>query len=66
MHVNESIPSPVLTWLQSEGVKHRDTVKFVEGFAAELLASGVDVYRLTTGIHIVHPQIDASSALWQA
>jgi adenylate cyclase len=65
MHVNESIPSPVLTWLQSEGVKQRDTVMFVERFAAELLAAGVDVYRLTTGIHIVHPQIDASSALWQ-
>jgi adenylate cyclase len=65
MHANESIPTPVLTWLQSEGLKHRDTVTFVERFAAELLAAGVDAYRLTTGIHIIHPQIDASSALWQ-
>jgi adenylate cyclase len=65
MHLNESIPSPVLTWLQSEGLKQRDTVQFVERFAAELMAAGVDVYRLTTGVHIVHPQIDASSALWQ-
>lgn len=65
MNVNESIPSPVLTWLQSEGLKQQDTVQFVDQFAAQLLAAGVDVYRLTTGIHIVHPQIDASSALWQ-
>src|SRR5688572_23349234 len=65
MHLNESIPSPVLTWLQSEGLKQRDTVQFVERFAAELMAAGADVYRLTTGVHIVHPQIDASSALWQ-
>jgi adenylate cyclase len=59
------MPSPVLTWLQSHGVKHRDTAQFVERFAAELLAAGVDVHRLTTGIHIIHPQIDASSVLWQ-
>ncbi len=65
MNVNESNASPVLTWLQSDGVKLRDTAQFVERFAAELVAAGVDIYRLTTGIHIIHPQIDASSALWQ-
>jgi adenylate cyclase len=65
MNVNESIPSRVLSWLQSDGVKLRDTAQFVERFAAELLAAGVDLYRLTTGVHIVHPQIDASSALWE-
>jgi adenylate cyclase len=63
--MNESIPSRVLSWLQSDGVKLRDTAQFVERFAAELLAAGVDLYRLTTGVHIVHPQIDASSALWE-
>ncbi|MBX9827016.1 MAG: adenylate/guanylate cyclase domain-containing protein [Xanthobacteraceae bacterium] len=63
--MNESLPSPVLAWLQSDGVKLRDTAQFVERFAAELLAAGVDIYRLTTGVHIVHPQIDASSSLWQ-
>jgi adenylate cyclase len=65
MNMNESIPSRVLSWLQSDGVKLRDTAQFVERFAAELLAAGVDLYRLTTGVHIVHPQIDASSALWE-
>ena len=55
----------VLAWLQWEGVKSKDSGPFVEGFAGELLAAGIDLYRLTTGIHIIHPQIDASSTLWQ-
>jgi adenylate cyclase len=55
----------VLAWLQSDGVKFKDTGQFVDKFASELLEAGVDLYRLTTGIHIIHPQIDASSTLWQ-
>ena len=57
--------NPVLGWLQSEGARYRETMPFVEGLASELLRSGIDVWRLTTGVHILHPQIDASSCLWQ-
>ena len=38
---------------------------FVQGLADELLGASVDIWRLTTGIHILHPQIDASSCLWE-
>lgn len=57
--------NPVLAWLQSEGVKYGETIHFVQGLAEELLRSGIDVWRLTTGVHILHPQIDASSCLWE-
>jgi adenylate cyclase len=63
--MSKNIPAPVLTWLQTDGVKQRDSAKFIAQFAAELVAAGIDIYRLTTGVHIIHPQIDASSALWQ-
>jgi adenylate cyclase len=60
-----AVANPVLAWLQAEGVRYRETLPFVEALAERLLATGVDLIRLTTGIHILHPQIDASSCLWQ-
>lgn len=57
---------PVLTWLQTDAVRFRDTLPFVEAFAAELLRAGVAVSRITTGVPILHPQIDSSSCLWEA
>jgi len=38
---------------------------FLEAFAGELRASGVDVSRITTGVPILHPQIVAFSGLWE-
>jgi adenylate cyclase len=55
----------VLSWLQSAGMRYRETQPFLEAFARKLLEAGVDLSRMTTGIHILHPQIDASSCLWQ-
>jgi adenylate cyclase len=57
--------SSVLTWLQTEGVKCREPLPFIERFAGKLLEAGIDISRLTTGVHSIHPQIDASSCLWQ-
>src|SRR5688500_11818568 len=62
----ETAATTVLDWLQSAGARYQDTVPFVEAFAAELLRAGIDVWRLTTGVHIRRPQIDASSCLWQS
>ncbi len=62
---HSTAPHPVLAWLQTEGARVRETIPFVEGFAAQLLRAGIDVWRLTTGVHILHPQIDASSCLWE-
>lgn len=57
--------SAVLAWLQSEAVRHKDTGRFLEEFADRLLQAGVALFRVTIGIHIIHPQIDASRTLWQ-
>ncbi len=55
----------MLAWLHSEGARFRETAPFIDAFAGRLLAAGIDLCRLTTGVHILHPQIDASSCLWQ-
>lgn len=57
--------NPVLAWLQSEGAKFRGTTELLAGLAEQLLAAGVDIFRLTSGIHILHPQIDGSRCLWE-
>ena len=57
--------NPVLAWLQADGAKYRETAPFIDAFAGQLLRAGIDLWRLTTGVHILHPQIDASSCLWQ-
>ena len=59
------VANPVLAWLQAEGVRHRETPPFIDALAEKLLQAGVDLTRLTTGIHILNPQIDAASCLWQ-
>jgi adenylate cyclase len=64
--INSGVSNPVLAWLQTEGVKCRETTAFVGGLAEELLRAGIDVWRVTTGIHILHPQIDGSRCLWES
>ncbi len=44
--------------------KLADPNAFLEGFAHELRAAGVDVARITTGVPILHPQIFSFSGLW--
>jgi adenylate cyclase len=45
--------------------KLADPNAFLEGFAHELRAAGVDVARITTGVPILHPQIFSFSGLWE-
>src|SRR4051794_33319606 len=42
-----------------------DPSEFLEAFALELRAAGIDVSRLTTGVPILHPQIFSFSCLWR-
>ena len=42
-----------------------DASDFLEAFANQLRAAGVDVSRITTGVPILHPQIFSLSGLWQ-
>src|SRR5579872_2652959 len=50
----------------TEARKRAAPCEFLEAFAQTLLAAGVDVARVTTGVPILHPQIFSFSGLWQA
>jgi adenylate cyclase len=56
---------PVIRWLMTEARRLTDANEFLEAFALELRAAGVDVSRITTGVPILHPQIFSFSGLWQ-
>src|SRR5881394_1832546 len=49
----------------TEARRHIEASDFLEAFANQLLAAGVDVARITTGVPILHPQIFSFSGLWQ-
>ncbi|WP_350334653.1 adenylate/guanylate cyclase domain-containing protein [Coralliovum pocilloporae] len=56
--------NPFRDWLRTRGrfLTHRSV--FVEELADILLKAGFPIYRLTTGIPILHPSIRAETALW--
>jgi adenylate cyclase len=56
---------PVIRWLMTDARRRTDANDFLEAFAHELRAAGVDVARITTGVPILHPQIFSFSGLWQ-
>lgn len=62
---DEDQTHPVIRWLMTEARKRIDPSEFIEAFAGELLAAGVDVARVTTGVPMLHPQIFSFSGLWQ-
>ena len=56
---------PVIRWLMTDARRRVNPNEFLEAFAHELRAAGVDVSRITTGVPILHPQIFSFSGLWQ-
>jgi adenylate cyclase len=56
---------PVIRWLMTDARRLAEPSEFLEAFAVELRAAGVDVSRITTGVPILHPQIFSFSGLWQ-
>lgn len=55
---------PFRAWLRARGRFISSRVTFVEELADLLVAAGLPIYRLTTGIPILHPSIRAETALW--
>src|SRR5438445_4769824 len=49
----------------TEARRRTDASEFLEAFAHQLRAAGVDVARITTGVPILHPQIFSFSGLWE-
>lgn len=64
-YANPNEAHPVLRWLMTDARRQADPGKFLEAFAGELRAAGVDVVRITTGVPTLHPQIFSFSGLWQ-
>jgi adenylate cyclase len=56
---------PLIRWLMTDARRRLESGEFLEAFAGELRAAGVDVSRITTGVPILHPQIFSFSGLWQ-
>jgi len=56
---------PVIHWLMTAARRRSDPNDFLEAFAHQLRAAGVDVSRITTGVPILHPQIFSFSGLWE-
>jgi adenylate cyclase len=59
------VTHPVMHWLMTAARRRTDPNEFLEAFAQELRAAGVDVSRITTGVPILHPQIFSFSGLWE-
>lgn len=55
----------LLSWLQSEGARFRDTPPLIAALGTELRRLGIEVCRVTTGIPILHPQIYSASCVWE-
>ncbi len=55
----------LVDWLQSDGLRLRETTSFVEAFAVKLRQAGIDVCRITTGVPVLHPQVYSLSSLWE-
>ncbi|MGH6942918.1 MAG: hypothetical protein ACREH6_01700, partial [Geminicoccaceae bacterium] len=55
----------MLAWLDTQGRRIAEPTWFLEALGEQLGRAGIGVDRLTTGVPIIHPQIDSSSALWR-
>ena len=56
---------PLIRWLMTDARRHSDPIRFLDAFAVQLHAAGIDVSRITTGVPILHPQIFSFSLLWE-
>src|SRR5215213_10014016 len=57
---------PVVRWLMTDARRLTGSNEFLAAFGERLLASGIDVARITTGVPILHPQIFSFSGRWEA
>lgn len=55
--------APLVDWLRSDAIRLPDTCAIIETLLEKLNELGVDVYRITTGVTVLHPHIRAESVL---
>ncbi|MEJ8572429.1 adenylate/guanylate cyclase domain-containing protein [Microbaculum marinum] len=51
-------------WVLDKGHMSADLGEFIGGLAGKLVVAGIPVYRITSGIPILHPLIRAETAIW--
>ena len=56
----------IINWLLRDGPRITDSSAFLTAFAERLLANGIAVGRLSTGVPTLHPQVFSLSGLWEA
>ncbi len=57
---------PIIHWLLRDGRRITDSTGFLNAFAEQLLANGIEVARVATGVPILHPQVFSFSGIWEA
>jgi adenylate cyclase len=56
---------PVIGWVARQGRLEKSRTRFIERLASEIRAAALPVERITTGVPILHPQVNASSVVWE-
>jgi len=57
--------SEIIRWLLRDGPHITDSTAFLNAFAEMLLANGIDIARVGTGVPILHPQVFSFTGLWE-
>lgn len=69
MNAQDSLPRydhPIIHWLLRDGRRITDSTSFLNAFAEQMLANGIEVARVATGVPILHPQVFSFSGIWEA
>ncbi|WP_282607156.1 adenylate/guanylate cyclase domain-containing protein [Pelagibius sp. Alg239-R121] len=57
--------APVLIWLLTEGRKIPEPGPLITALAHQLESAGAPVWRLRTGLRLIHPQMFGTAVIWQ-
>ena len=57
---------PLMHWLLTDARRIAEPKSFLAALADQLIAQGIEVSRLTTGVPILHPQVHSYSARWDS
>ena len=55
--------APLVDWIRTDAIRLPDTCAIIDALMEKLNELGVDVYRISTGVTILHPHIRAESIL---
>jgi adenylate cyclase len=55
----------IIHWLLRDGPRITDATAFLNAFGEQLLANGIEVARVSTGVPLLHPQVFSSSGIWE-